>query len=235
MLEKLYAHGFNWQLALFMLLFYFIMRVKYVGNLFKSINTLFHESGHAIAALITHGEIYHIKLNANTSGEALTSSKGWFAKILISISGYLFPLMVCFIIVGIDRYSSLKYSNYFILTLSLTASIMWIRNSFGYIWSLSYVALALIPILYHNNSVLKFWLMLNLSCIMVENITATVYLLKLSIKTPKQAGDAAALQQATYLPAVIWSSLFLMVSILGLIIILFMEHTLKFKIYSPLI
>jgi hypothetical protein len=74
MLEKLYAHGLNWQLGIFMLLSFFIMKIKTVGNPFKSINTLYHECGHAIAALITNGEIYHIKLNSNTSGEALTSN-----------------------------------------------------------------------------------------------------------------------------------------------------------------
>jgi hypothetical protein len=231
MLEKLYAHGLNWQLGIFMLLSFFIMKIKTVGNLFKSINTLYHECGHAIAALITNGEIYHIKLNSNTSGEALTSTKGWFAKVLVAISGYLFPLVICLVIICLNKYYNQKYSNYALLTISLTASIMWIRNSFGYIWSLGYIIVGILPFFLHQHYFLKTWLMLNVSCIIIENVTASFYLLKLSIKSPKQAGDASTLQQATFVPAVIWSLFFLIVSSIFMVLVLFAEQSLKFKIY----
>jgi hypothetical protein len=108
---------------------------------------------------------------------------------------------------------------------------MWIRNGYGYLWCLVYLSLGITPIFIHKAYLSKIWLMMNVACILIENIHATFYLVKLSFKSPKQAGDATSLQQATLLPASIWALFFLSISIVATFISLFAEHTLKFKIY----
>ena len=231
MLEKLYAHGVNWQLVILMIVCFLLMRIKYVGNVIKGINTLFHESGHAIAALLSNGEIYHIKLNVNTSGEALTSTKGWFAKFFVSISGYLFPLFICACFIIINKYFNIKYSLYVLLAISLTATIMWVRNTYGYIWSLIYLSLNGL-IVYEDNIVLiKVWIAFNICALAVENLMATIYLSKLAFNQHKLAGDAYSLKQATFLPTAFWAIFFLLLSVIAIISIIFLEHTLKIKIY----
>ena len=58
-----------------------ITRLPFVGKFFRITNTLIHESGHAIMALLTSGNVVSIDLMSDTSGTATTKSKYLFFKI----------------------------------------------------------------------------------------------------------------------------------------------------------
>ena len=56
--------------------------IPFTGKLVNPINTMIHESGHAIVSLIFSGEVECIELNMDSSGAAKTKSKYWIGKVL---------------------------------------------------------------------------------------------------------------------------------------------------------
>jgi hypothetical protein len=204
------------------------MRVPYIGIHIKTINTFFHEIGHALMALVFNGEIYHIKLNINNSGEALTATKGWFAKFFVSISGYLFPLALSIIILVCIKYKHPMWGFYGLFILSICAAIMWIRNAYGYLWSLVFVTIFALLMYAKKLAFVKLFLAFNIAALLTENVAACITLIKLASKNPKQAGDAYSLKQYTFIPTIMWALFFLLMSCIAIIISLFYSNTLVF-------
>ena len=213
MLHNLFAHTFNWQLAIVYMVAFLSMKLPYVGIHIKTINTFFHEIGHAIMALVFNGEIYHIKLNINNSGEALTATRGWIPKFLVSISGYLFPLFLSMITLLCAKYNHLMWGFYGLFILSIYATIMWIRNTYGYIWCLIYLGIFSALLFINKIQFIKIFLAFNVAALITENINACITLLKITFKNPRQAGDAHMLKKYTYIPTIVWSLFFLLTSI----------------------
>lgn len=228
MFHKLFAHSFNWQLTLLYAIVFFMMRIPYVGIHIKTINTFFHEIGHALMALVFNGEIYHIKLNINNSGEALTATKGWFAKFFVSISGYLFPLALATIILLCAKFKHLSWGFYGVFILTVSAAIMWMRNTYAYVWCLAYIALFAVLFYLKKIVFIKLFLAFNIAALLTENIAACITLIKLASKNPKQAGDAYSLKQYTLIPTMLWALFFFVISCVATIISLFYSATLVF-------
>ncbi|HBI03760.1 MAG TPA: hypothetical protein DDY49_07000, partial [Paenibacillaceae bacterium] len=66
----------------YLLLAYLVTLVPVVGKYFSVLNTLFHEVGHGICALLFKGKIRSISLFANTEGEIVTSSPFWLGRLV---------------------------------------------------------------------------------------------------------------------------------------------------------
>lgn len=202
------------------------MKIPYLGIHLKTINTFYHEVGHAVAALIFNGEIYHIKLNINNSGEALTSTKGWFAKFFVAISGYIFPLFLAMVLLVLVYYRHLYWAFYGLFVLAVSSTILWIRNSYGYIWSIGYIFVFSCFLYFKSIDLIKILVAFNLGALLVENIFATVTLIKIGFKNPKQAGDAYNLKQYTFIPTFFWCIFFFLMSTIVLVASLFCANKL---------
>jgi len=194
------------------------MNLPYVGIHLKTINTFFHELGHALASLLSAGEIHHIKLNLNNSGEALTANKEWFSKFFVSISGYLFPLVLAIFLALFIHYHKTIIAVYSLVSISVAATIMWIRNTYGYVWCLLFIVLQSAIIYFDNLVFQKYFLIVVMQALLAENVNATITLLKLAYRNPKQAGDASSLKQLTLVPAILWSLLFIMASVITILL-----------------
>ena len=228
MLQNLFSHSFNWQLAIIYLIVFLIMRIPYIGIHVRTINTFYHEIGHAVSALFCNGEIYHIKLNINNSGEALTATKGWIAKFIVSISGYYFPILIGSLILILTKNNHLMGAFYGIFILAITASIMWIRNAYGYIWCIGYVAFFSLILYIETPIFIKYFLAFNIGAMFTENIAACYTLIRIALKNPKQAGDAYQLKQYTFIPTIIWAFIFFVSSLIVMILSLFYDIAFKF-------
>jgi len=51
---------------------------------------LIHESGHALFALLSSGEVYEVELFSDRSGTATTKTNGKFSRFLVALMGYPF-------------------------------------------------------------------------------------------------------------------------------------------------
>lgn len=195
-------------LFVYLIVAYVISQVPFLGRYLAIFNTLIHESGHAIAALLLNGKVYSIKLFSNTAGEALTGQRGWISNVIISYSGYTFSSITayaCFILLHKGYMSFILYA---LLLIALLNLILWIRNMYGAIWLVSFIALCGWSLHSGSSSVqtnLAFFLS---SVLLTQSVSSALQIFMLSVVRRKSAGDATSLAHYTKIPAFIWGFLF---------------------------
>jgi len=203
-------HFFGIHIFYYLIVIAFLLpRIPVIGKFFNIINTLVHELGHALMALILQGQVVRIQVFSNTGGVTVTKSKSGFAAFLVSLSGYPFAslsgLLCAYLL-------SLGYGSWIVLGLSilfLFMLILWVRNVYGVVWILLFALLNGVLFFYVKNPVyveIAAWFYTLM--ILIESVWSSLVLLFLSIKQSDKAGDATNLQAATHVPAVIWSLVF---------------------------
>ncbi len=187
---------------------FIINRIPYVGKYFRVINTLIHESGHAIAALITSGEVYTVELFSDTSGTAVTKTKGKFSQFLVSIAGYPFGSAVAFLLFYIISKEEYRIVLYILACFALLNLMFYVRNTYGIFWLVSFTALVFV-VNFYGGEFLQYAFTAWLSGIMLfEALYSSIELVIIANKKSKSAGDAYNLKQLTGIPAMIWALLF---------------------------
>ncbi|MFZ4399207.1 MAG: M50 family metallopeptidase [Bacteroidales bacterium] len=191
-----------------------ITRLPFIGKFFRVVNTLIHESGHALMALLLSGKVYRIDLMSDTSGSALTATKNGFSSFLVSLAGYPASALFAYFCFYCIEQKAANYVVYILTGIAFLNLIFYIRNAYGVFWILIFVAIA-VMIIYLNESMLMYSFALLCSfIILTDAVISNINLLVISIKTPKAAGDAKNLSDATHLPAILWALLLLAFSIL---------------------
>jgi len=185
-----------------------INRIPYIGKYFRIVNTLIHESGHAIAALITSGEVYTVELFSDTSGSATTKTQGKFARFFVSIAGYPFGSAVAYMLFFLISKDAYMYVFFILASISLLNLIFYVRNTFGIFWIVTFTAIILV-VYFYGGEFLQYVVASLLSGIMLfEALYSSIELVKIAAKKPKTAGDAGNLQSLTGVPAILWALLF---------------------------
>lgn len=188
-----------------------VTQIPFLNKYLSLINTVVHEWGHAFAALLTGGQVYKIKLNMDTSGFAQTGSKWWIGRFLTVLSGYpfstLFPCFMIFLILN-DNYVTVYWTLAIMLAITI---VLWLRDLFSLIWAGS-VLLALTLLIKFDMDV-KWLIFLVMSISLINSIKSAWVVFVLSIKDSRSAGDATALSQLTWIPALVWGGLFFVTSI----------------------
>lgn len=193
---------------IFLLLALFLSHIPILGKYFRSVNTLIHESGHALATLVLSGEVIAINLFSDTSGNTVTKSKSRFSQIIISLSGYIFSSAVGLIFMMMINKYLYTYILIILTSLALLIMILSIKNTYGLFWTGTFVTLNLL-LLYFNNAESLYYLSLFYSLIIfTDSVFSAFVVLILSIKQPKKAGDASNLQKSTGIPSFFWGLLF---------------------------
>ncbi|HPT04353.1 MAG TPA: M50 family metallopeptidase, partial [Bacteroidales bacterium] len=67
-----------------------LTRTPVIGKYFRVVNTMIHESGHALMTLFTSGSILKVELFSSTEGDTVTKSSSRFCQMLIALAGYPF-------------------------------------------------------------------------------------------------------------------------------------------------
>ncbi|WP_227938235.1 M50 family metallopeptidase [Alkalihalobacillus deserti] len=190
----------------------FIPRVR---PFFFIIYTLIHETGHALAALLTSGKVYCISLYASTDGVAHTGSKSWFSSVIVAYAGYTFSSLIAILAFFLIANGESTFLFYVLFTIALINLLLWVRNKFGIFWLLIYIGGSYLLIHYQLTSVKEMIVYLLASIILVQSVLASLTILILSLTNSKQAGDAQALQKLTFIPAFVWGSIFFLQSLLS--------------------
>ncbi|HRG58969.1 MAG TPA: M50 family metallopeptidase [Bacteroidia bacterium] len=187
--------------------------IPIIGKFINVLNTMVHESGHAVVALLTGGGVMNIKLSADTSGAAQTKSKYWIGKVLTSIAGYPISALTAWLLFWLIQVHKTKYVYYLLISLILINLILWVRNTFGIIWLIVMGSLCAIIYLYCNDLVQYYFASFCAAVILFQSLYSTFTLLFIAIKTPAKAGDAKNLKEFTYIPTAIWALLLLAIVI----------------------
>jgi len=185
-----------------------LTRVPYIGKFFRLIDTLIHESAHALMALVFSGSVDRIDLFANTEGQAVTRSKGKFAWIMILLAGYIGSSLVAFLLFLLLSRGHFDFTLYFFIAVCVINLVLWVRNGYGIFFLLIFgslcgaTAYAAIPLL------TKCVTILFCSLLWMDALVSSAIVLYLSIAQTKNSGDAWGLKQSTKIPALFWGLLF---------------------------
>jgi hypothetical protein len=187
-----------------------VIRINNLGTVFRSINTLVHELGHAFMGLLCGGKVSEIKLNENASGSCTSATKGKLKPFLVSIAGYLCSALMGWLLFYTCDKVYRGYVFYYFAIVGVIALIFWIRNTYGIIWTICFVCLNVGIILYPKafNQYSAYIIVVYALLITIDNIIACCTLFYLSITEHKKAGDATILAKITHLPAFIWAIAF---------------------------
>jgi hypothetical protein len=196
----------------------FIPVVKWVLLPFDLLNTHLHEMFHAIAAVVTGGQVDHIEIYR--TGEGVTLTRGGVAP-LIQMAGYLGAslfgaAMIMFCRSGRSSMIWLRVLG----ALVLISSIIWVRGDFigwplGFAWPV---------IIFFCSSRLKGeslifaaqFLAVQQCLNSVKSLRDLLFLSGSNIPT-----DAQSLANDTHVPAIIWAVLWMLVSLAGIVAAVF--------------
>ncbi|MCX6230885.1 MAG: M50 family metallopeptidase [Bacteroidetes bacterium] len=190
-----------------------ITRLPLIGKFFRVVNTLIHESGHAIMALLLSGKVHRIDLFSDTSGSALTATKNGFSRFLVSLAGYPTSALFAFLCFYLIEQNSGIYVVYIITGIAILNLILYVRNAYGIFWLISFIAIAVFIVYKKNQFIINGFSLLCSFIILTDAVISGIHLLVIAIKSPKTAGDAKNLNEATHLPIVFWALVLLAFSV----------------------
>ncbi|MBF0706656.1 M50 family metallopeptidase (plasmid) [Alkalihalobacillus hwajinpoensis] len=187
---------------------FLVSRIPVVGKYIGGIDTLLHETGHALMALITSGRVRSIQLFYDKSGLAQTGQSSWLGGVLTTLSGYVFSSAMAFglfYLFNLQKYEWIIYVLAFIVLLNL---VLWIRNLYGFFWLITFGGI-LTYLWFHLQEpfvplVLLFFICVNL----MESIYSAAVILVMCYKDRRNAGDASILAKKTFIPAIVWGIVF---------------------------
>lgn len=207
-----YFRDLNFLVYWFLFISAIIYSLPFVGKYFRGLNTLVHECGHAFFALITSGKVKKIELFSNTSGLTTTKNSSGVSRFLTSFAGYPFSSIVgysCFYLFFNGGYMYVLFGLFALCAFSL---FFFIRNWYGFFWTLSLLVLIFFS-WYSHYQILIFGFVLFLSfVVLVDSWWSSIQLVRIAYKKPKEAGDATNLQVQTKIPALVWALLFVLFS-----------------------
>ena len=187
---------------------FIINRIPYIGKYLRVVNTLVHESGHAVAALICSGEVYNVELFSDTSGTAVTKTKGKFGQFLVSIAGYPFGSAMAYLLFYIISKEEYRIVLYILACFSLLNLMFYVRNAYGIFWLITFTAIIFL-VNFYGGEFLQYAFTAWLSGIMLfEALYSSIELVIIATKKSKAAGDAYSLERLTGVPSMLWALIF---------------------------
>ncbi|WP_394219040.1 M50 family metallopeptidase [Halobacillus trueperi] len=191
-----------------------LTQLPVVGKYFAILNTMIHESGHSLMALITGGEVRRISLLPNTSGFALTGHTSWIGQVLTSMAGYFFASFFAFVFFFLISRGQYNWMIYILMAFLAINLLFWVRNVYGLFWILTFGAGFLWLLRTGHEQVVQYVLLFLASLVLVESVTSAFEVMWISFVSPGQAGDAANLARATkFIPAPLWGLAFFVQSL----------------------
>lgn len=184
---------------LFIGLAFVLIQIPLIGDYFRIINTVIHESGHAFIALLG-GNVESISLYMNADGVTHGTKSVWIIDLITSAAGYTIASFLAYV-----SFWLIKKKQH-ILFIDL---LLWVRNPYGLFWLTSFGLLFLALLIKGSIKVIHNLVLLIASILLVESVSTAYDILIISIIQPHAAGDATNLSQLTvFIPAQGWGIFF---------------------------
>ncbi|MBA2703247.1 MAG: M50 family metallopeptidase [Blastocatellia bacterium] len=209
------------------ILLWFIPFAEVLTYPFRLFVTFIHEGGHALAALVTGNTVESLSIATNASGETYTTQGGLFSQMLVSSAGYIGSMLYgVTLLVMIRRAVTARVvliaSAVLIFLLTIIygvfkpvasgAALSGIPFTFvaGTLLTLSLVAVAR----FANSRIATFFLsFLAVQCVLNALLDLkTVFFLSTPFG-PSLPSDAVNMANATGIPALVWASVWIAVSL----------------------
>ncbi|TDQ42232.1 M50 family metallopeptidase [Aureibacillus halotolerans] len=203
----------NWKVVAASVLIFVLLYVPGVQAILRTWNTIVHESGHALMAVIVGGQVSSIQLFADLTGVTRSwTSTGW-PMIVVSLSGYLTSSAVLLLFAWLWRKKAYNVLLGIAGVLVFANGVFWVRNPYGLLWIIGFLVLVGLLFWKGNRSWLAFTSFGLTLTLLVDSVRAAFDIFILSLFRSGSAGDASLLAQTTFVPALVWGLLFLIISI----------------------
>ena len=187
---------------------------------FEYFTTFIHEGSHTIASLIMGAEVHRIVINPDTSGYMQhTLTGGMFSQGFIGSAGYIGAALFGGALIVLSAYEKLsKVLLALIGMIFLVAIVMYVRDLFT-LAVCGFLSASLLLIAWKGGGFLNFFAInfLAVQC-SLNSFGDVMTLMNLSMGAPKSASstglsDAEVMAQIFFLPAIFWSILWIVISI----------------------
>lgn len=203
----------RWIMVLGILLVSFVMtRLIPFSSYFRNINTMIHELGHAMAALLTSGEVYQIVMNADHSGVTYAAVTSEWSAFIVGIAGYPAGSLFAVALFYMHYRKRQKRGLLYLSLLGLIMLIFFVHGGFGIGWLVGFIVLNLLMLVLVR-TVRGVYFLLVAFLTLEESVWGAVTLLLLAWLEPETAGDAANLAALTGIPAIVWAGGFVVFSL----------------------
>jgi len=198
----------EWHWILWIVAGIVLTRIPVLGVYLRVVNTAVHEVGHALTALILQGEVYRIELFSDTSGTATTRSKNKFTAFLVSLSGYMFSSVIAYVLFLLIHDSAEYFILWGLIILFALILILYVRNTFGIIWLLGFIALNGWFLYLEKDVLVRYAACCYAIVVLVDSVLSAGVVFYASITQPSKSGDCYNLQKNAFLPAFFWGLIF---------------------------
>lgn len=193
---------------LFLGLAFVLIQIPVIGDYFRIINTVIHESGHAFMALFG-GNVESISLFMNADGVTHGTQSIWVVDFITCIAGYMISSLMAFVSFWLIKRKKYTLFIDMLLGLILINFILWVRNPYGLFWLASFGLLFLALLIKGSQKVINNLVLLIASILLVESVSTAYDIFIISLIQPHAAGDATNLSHLTaFIPAQGWGIFF---------------------------
>lgn len=190
-----------------------LTRTPVIGKYFRVVNTMIHESGHALMTLFTSGSILKVELFSSTEGDTVTKSSSRFCQMLIALAGYPFSSAAAYFFFYLIKTENQLIVLYLLVAFSLLNLIFLVRNGYGIFWLITFSALLVLAIYFKNEFIIYAGAIFLSLIVLTDSIISAFHLFIISIAKPQNAGDAKNLKTFTGIPVVFWSLMFMVLAL----------------------
>ena len=209
---------------------WFIPFAEILSYPFRIFVTFIHEGGHAIAALLTGNSVQSLSVAMNGSGETYTTQGGWFSQMFVSSAGYIGAMTYgALLLILIRRSVAARFvlvgSSVIVLALTIIFGV--VKPLFAGAW----LSLSGLPFTLFAGVLLSVGLfavarfasarvasfvtsLLAVQCVLNALLDLKTVLFLSSPFAATVPTDALNMANATGIPAVIWATLWIALSVL---------------------
>jgi len=198
---------------------YFVPYAGFITYPIRLLVTFIHEGSHALVALLTGGAVASISIQPDGSGLTQTRLYGWLPRLLVASAGYLGATFYGAGLIGLlrrgvpaKRLLLVTGIAVGLVTLGVFGGMFLTGNAFGLFWGLILTAALLLAALKLSPEVAG-WVasFIGVQCVLNALFDLRT-LFALSVSTGA-ATDALGMQRLTLIPASVWATLWIALSL----------------------
>jgi hypothetical protein len=183
------------------------------SSFFRNLDTTVHETGHAIVTLLFSGAVMNIELYPDHSGVTHSLISRSWSTVPIALAGYMTASLFAWLLFKLYAQGKFKQALMAISFLMAMALILFVRNGFGMMWLIGFLALNFVFWFIGSRTLTKYYVLLLAFLTLEESVLGPISLVLYAVQNPSQAGDASVLANATPIPAVAWAAGFTLFSL----------------------
>lgn len=197
----------NFRFYIILLFTWILIYIPFIGKYVRLISTMIHEGGHVLMGFLLGEHTLKVNLFSNASGEALVTISNKLKKLLIAVAGYPSTALIAFLSFSLLSKGLHFYYIIGIIIITLLFLILYIRNIYGVIWSISFIIINLIVLYFQYHTLMKLMAQAYACIILLESVFSCFILVYVSF-TSKTISDASNISSVIYLPKQLVALLF---------------------------